>query len=623
MFASVRGIHSLRDASTVLKQVEANVEHWAQRKKLLKSTSGVRASDEEFLHGFHKACFHILNHKAFEATFAFAIFFNLVLVIIESDATAKGLDSPTWAEITSWVILIMFVGELTLRLYVLRFDFWLDSCNVFDFVLVIVDSVLNVLGLVMGKMFPVSFLRIVRLLKLARASKLFRAFPELRLMIGGLMGSLKVIFWGTVLLVFCIVIFAILGVQFIDPLVQDMTQRGVFEGCERCPRLYSSVLHASLTIAQQIVCGDSWGTGTVDIIEHYPHTSWFFAACFLSIGMAVMNLILGVVVDVASGARTTLQQEMEDEEVMRQTQLHHQFLDLCKEMDTNNSGVLSREELMTGFNENESFREIMKGMEINAEDLEVLWSCFDVDATGEVTYTEFVTSCYKLKSSNEHFMLAYIKYYLTTIKHKICADMAGIQESLATTQEMLEEEKQVEDELIKMEAELTKEMKTLEHDLGAQTVCHSLSSSVCRSQSAQSVCRSQSAQSVVLSARSSSPRPRSRRDSRGTASDLLEPKLNAVSSNGSKTMDDVALVMEEFKELARSLAGDVRQLLGSLRGPSGDLVGLKGACSPSLGYEAASSLLESKVKTWQRMPSQPQESAVHLQTISRGEPLAL
>merc|ERR1719498_1507243 len=187
-----------------------------------------------------------------------------------------------------------------------------------------------------------------------------------------------------------------------------------------------------------------------------------------------MNLILGVVVDVASGARSSMQQEMEDEEVMKRMQIQNQFLDLCKSMDTNQSGVLSKAELMTGFDDNEDFSKIMQSLEINEEDLEVLWTCFDVDKTGEITYTEFVTSCYKLKSSNTHFMLAYIKFYLTTIKHKICDHMAGIQSCLTTTQEMLEEENKVEAELMQKETELIK----IETDLSREVKC--LSSSLPR-----------------------------------------------------------------------------------------------------------------------------------------------
>ena len=75
------------------------------------------------------------------------------------------------------------------------------------------------LGLVLGSVFPVSVLRIFRLCKLARMSKVFRVFPELRLMMAGLLGSFRTIFWGTVLLAFFLLVWSIIAVQFKGPCI--------------------------------------------------------------------------------------------------------------------------------------------------------------------------------------------------------------------------------------------------------------------------------------------------------------------------------------------------------------------------------------------------------------------
>ena len=69
--------------------------------------------------------------------------------------------------------------ELILRLYVHRVDFFSDGMNLLDFVLVTLDTFLNLLGLLVGGTFPVSFLRVVRLSKLARVAKVeVRYMPD-------------------------------------------------------------------------------------------------------------------------------------------------------------------------------------------------------------------------------------------------------------------------------------------------------------------------------------------------------------------------------------------------------------------------------------------------------------
>jgi Ca2+-binding EF-hand superfamily protein len=403
-----------------VKDLQKQISH---KRKMNKSRSNV-ASDEDFRSELHKRLHGMLHSSWFEGFFGFIILVNMIIVIIETDAVAKGKPIPLWSEVASWSILALFVFELCLRIFILRFDFWIDECNIFDFVLVTVDTCLNFVSLVAAEMFPVSFLRIARLCKLARVSKAFRIFPELRLMMGGLVGSVKAIFWGTVLLSFSILIASILAVQFIDPLNDELTARGEYTGvCERCPRAYASVFDASLTFCQQLVAGDGWGQGNVQIIEEYPATGIFFAYAFMSIGMAILNLILGVVVDVASQAREKMRKEIDDEKLVEMLQVHSHLLDICTEMDEDGNGELTREELLTGYENHEKFRDVLSSMDIEKGDLEVLWTCLDEDRSGAVNYTEFVTSCYKLKSSNTHFMLAYIKYYITLIKNKICHEI--------------------------------------------------------------------------------------------------------------------------------------------------------------------------------------------------------
>merc|ERR1719424_2382706 len=104
------------------------------------------------------------------------------------------------------------------------------------------------------------------------------------------------------------------AVLFIHPLNVEIDYEG---SCDRCPRAYSSVLHSTLTFSQQIVAGDAWGTATIPVIEAHPWTSFFFMGVYLTVAVAVMNLILGVVVNIASSEHDRLEGELEEEKSIK------------------------------------------------------------------------------------------------------------------------------------------------------------------------------------------------------------------------------------------------------------------------------------------------------------------
>jgi voltage-gated sodium channel len=383
----------------------------------------------------------------FDVVFGVVIMFNLVLVVIETDVVAKDEEPPAWVEVLSWMILFLFCIELALRLWVQRCAFWVDSCNIFDCVLVIVDVIFNVMGLIAGDLFPVTFLRIVRLCKLGRVCKAFHVFPELRLMMAGLIGSMKAIVWGTVLLMFTLLVWSIIAVQFIHPLNKDLADRGIHGDCQRCGHAYGTVFNSFLTFCQQVVAGDAWGLMTLEIIEEFPLTAVFFASVYLSVGMAVLNLILGVVVDVASQAREKMIEDIHNDELIERNEVHSHLFELCKNLDIDGDGMITQSEVLETYRHNEAFKSSMTHLDIHEEDLGIIWTTLEPDELGQVNYKDFLTSCYKLKSSNTHFMLIYIKYYITVIKDKICSQIDGVKEEVTKEEKMLEkEEKMLEEE---------------------------------------------------------------------------------------------------------------------------------------------------------------------------------
>lgn len=420
----------------------------------------------------------ILHSAHFDHAMAIVISLNLVVVVMETDYNAVGSSShgeatPAWMEWCSWFVLTVFVLELLARLAIMRRMFIHDVWNIFDFFVVVIDLVFSIVGIFLGAIFPVSAFRIFRLLRLARVSKIFRVFPELRLMVSGLLGAVKVIFWGTFLLVLAMVIFSVIAVQFIHPLNVQLEDRGVYADCERCPRAYSTVFHSVLTFSQIIVAGDSFGIVTLPIVEAYPWTALYFSAVLLVVGMAIMNLILGVIVNVADEARKNMQKTMDDEQIVARLETRNHLVSMCASMDADGSGEVTKAELSEACTSGGDFSKCLEDMDIGIEDLDVLWTILDSDRSGNVSVDEFVTQVYRMKSSDTQFLLAYIKFYVTDIRHRLQDDLNLLMQNINSKMHELDTE--VEADLGRLESmekneeaqtqALEKEMEVVEEDL--------------------------------------------------------------------------------------------------------------------------------------------------------------
>jgi len=310
---------------------------------------------------------------------------------------------------------------------------------VLDFAVVVPDIVLEAIGLVVGGLPSLSFFRILRLFRLARAFRILTWFPELFSLIKGLAFALKAIFWGTVLILIFLLIWSIMAVQFIHPLNRELQKNGVWDAtdCARCPEAFSSVPMSMLTFIQQIVAGDSWGLVTVPIVEAYPVTIVFFLSVFVSVGLAILNLILAVIVDKAADAKQdSLRIEMEKKKKARH-QAHETLRQICGEMDEDGSGTLTYQELVDGFTNDEAFAEVCSHMDITLDDLQVVWSLLDSDGSGDIDYDEFVTQLYKMKSDDSHTLLILIRAYVGDIKRIVTGEMGLLKEELTTKHDLM------------------------------------------------------------------------------------------------------------------------------------------------------------------------------------------
>ena len=180
---------------------------------------------------------------------------NLILIMYETDQDAKcypdyqdNLQGCPYSSNTShWqvlnvILLALYTLESSVRAYVERARFLCNKWNLVDLVTVI----LGWLSVLLADMVNLSLLRLFRLVRVLKATRVFISIPEFYLLVSGLYSSLKAILFGACMLV-STVLLAVISVDVLHPIVVSMK----FDGCELCHERFSNVFDATVTIFQQ------------------------------------------------------------------------------------------------------------------------------------------------------------------------------------------------------------------------------------------------------------------------------------------------------------------------------------------------------------------------------------
>lgn len=378
----------------------------------------------------------IIESRNYEFPVAAVILINAFLVILDVDSRAGGGEQPQWIGHTMNLFLVFYICDIGLRLWAFRGTYWQSSLNNFDFVVICVTVIFEILGIMAIEVgLSVSVLRVLRLGRLLRFVKLVQAFHELYVMVHLMMSALRAITWGAVLMAVMLTIWSVVAVEVLDPLNRDIAENtDAYDGCDRCERAFSSVSQSNLTFFQQIIAGDSWGQVSVVMIENYPATAILLVLVVLSVDLGLMNLVVTVIVDKAQEARErnvamSLQETME-----KFDQAKEMLMEICQSLDGDGSGELSLEELEAGYDSNKTFAEMLNLMDVTRKDLKLLVSVMDEDKSGQVSYAEFCDNLWQIKNTSTHSTCVFIKFHvqqLTNMQREVLEYHQKVAKSLS------------------------------------------------------------------------------------------------------------------------------------------------------------------------------------------------
>ncbi len=227
---------------------------------------------------------------------------NFIIGVILFNAVLLGLDTSKQAmavagnlvNILDTLCLAIFVIELILKLIAYRGTFFKSGWNVFDFLIVAVS------------LMPASEgLSVLRALRILRVLRVVSAAPSLRRVVDGLFSALPGM--GSVFLLMAIIF-------YIGSVISTKLFGADF------PEWFGDLGLSAYTLFQ-IMTLESWSMGIVrPVMESHPYAWLFFLPFILATTFAVVNLLVGLVVNTMQDAyqeESRLETETYRDEVLR------------------------------------------------------------------------------------------------------------------------------------------------------------------------------------------------------------------------------------------------------------------------------------------------------------------
>ncbi|CAE6914768.1 unnamed protein product [Symbiodinium sp. CCMP2592] len=333
-----------------------------------------------------------LTSYCFGAFLLCVVLVDFGCICYDVDCRAVGINTTWPVPLIQDLCILIYTADLCALVFAKGCTALIDWGRAFDLLAVLcswANLVLTTSGLHQPVMASLSWLRVFRMFRLA--GLLGRKTPGLQglyKLVSMMSRAAKELCWSFLFCFVFMTMWAVLFVEFVHPLVQELAVAGYWDGQEN--RAVSSVMNANLHLFKTAVVADAWADLAVPIIESYPSAAAIFIGAQLSLVFGVLNCIVAVVIDAFAETRThdvlVIAEEME-KDFEKDTKLLQR---LFSRMDKGDKGKLTMDELRRGIKEDSEFQSLLQVMDMDQADLEQLFEMFDVDGSGSIDAAEFM-----------------------------------------------------------------------------------------------------------------------------------------------------------------------------------------------------------------------------------------
>lgn len=321
----------------------------------------------------------------------------LVAMVILTNTFAMALEAD-YPDLWIWlpfnhIFIAFFVVELIMRLYTFRAGFFCDpesrTWNMFDLVIVtmgvidlwVLQTILNSNGTKISKF--VTTMRVVRILRILRVLRLLKQFKKLALLARGLIESVHIVFWISVLLCMILLVSSIFCTNFIGHRAE------IFEDPEEI-RKYWGTIHRSATTLFQFLTMDDWSSVARTVTEVLPGMQLFFVVYIVITAFAILSLLTGVMAE----HMTQVSEQEKGDEDKRQTKelekLIASLYNVFRRGDRSGDDLVSLQEFQVMLDDPEMKEDLQKiNVKFMGHEPSEMFEILDTDGDGYVSWEEF------------------------------------------------------------------------------------------------------------------------------------------------------------------------------------------------------------------------------------------
>jgi len=336
-----------------------------------------------------------MESRNFQVMIGLVILLNALHTAVEADMGSLS-DGSSFMYITDAFFTLFFAVEIFTRLLVYKKQFFCNefsvvAWNILESALALISlfgTALSLAGGNTGSTGALTTLRMVRFLKVARVVRVFHAFRELRMLLDGIVNSLRVLTWSCLFLLlvtFVIGIFTTFEIgqaQWIQEL-PDAADR------ENILKHWSTTARSMFTL-YQLQTGDSWASAVArPIVERRPWLALFFVSYTASLNICVMNVIVAIMVE--NVLKSTISETEEEKGKLALESQQKICIEILKIFHTTagSDRSITRDEWFEAMGETET-KTIFAGLGVSTSQLETMFDIVDVDGSGEIDLPEFI-----------------------------------------------------------------------------------------------------------------------------------------------------------------------------------------------------------------------------------------
>ncbi|CAE8601691.1 unnamed protein product [Polarella glacialis] len=337
----------------------------------------------------------VVRHRAFEVSIAICICANAIVMGLEAELSLyEDMKRAVWPDVMDAFFLSVFSLEILCRLLAFGRKCWTDAWFLFDFSLVMISMVAVIVATALDHvgddnkqladtLTNLLVIRSMRLLRIASTFRLMHFFETVWRLVNGLLTSYSAMLSTCCLLALTLYVFACIGIEIIT---KDARLAAHPDTAFIVAYNFGSIFRTMLTL-MQFVTVDSMAAVYMPLIILKPGLFLYFLGLVLIVSISLMNLVTAILVESAlaraAGDKDHLKNVMKQKIRLALPALETAFDDL----DTDNSGFLTREEV-----EHVPLEMLPAAVisESGINSMAELFDLLDVDDTNSLDRTEFL-----------------------------------------------------------------------------------------------------------------------------------------------------------------------------------------------------------------------------------------